>query len=86
MAKMMNMIMGIEPSSRKTTTPKIAVISAVGPISTGTSKSDLFGDESLGSTTIIKAVQQATTTRRSKQSSSASIVPVEALGQRPDVA
>ena len=59
MAKMMNMLMGVEPSSRKTTNPKIAVISAVGPIMSGPSQSDLFGDSSMGSSTMIKAIRQA---------------------------
>ena len=59
MAKMMNMLMGVEPSSRKTTNPKIAIISAVGPIMSGSSQSDFFGDASMGSTTMIKAIRQA---------------------------
>ena len=59
MAKMMNLLMGVEPGSSKSTKPKIAVISAVGPIKSGTSQADLFGDESMGSTTIVKAVRQA---------------------------
>ncbi len=59
MAKMMNLLMGVEPSSRKSTTPKIAVISAVGPIMSGASQSDFFGDQSMGSTTMIKAIRQA---------------------------
>ena len=59
MAKMMNLLMGVEPSTRKTSNPKIAVISAVGPIMSGSSQSDFFGDESMGSTTMIKAIRQA---------------------------
>ena len=59
MAKMMNMLMGIEPASRKSSSPKIAVISAVGPIMSGTSQGDFFGEESMGSTTMIKAIRQA---------------------------
>lgn len=59
MAKMMNLLMGIEPGARKTSNPKIAVISAVGPIMTGSSQADLFGDETMGSTTMIKAIRQA---------------------------
>ena len=59
MAKMMNMLMGIEPTSRKSSNAKIADISAVGPIMSGSSQSDFFGDESMGSTTMIKAIRQA---------------------------
>ena len=59
MAKMMNMLMGVEPTSRKSSNPKIAIISAVGPIMSGSSQSDFFGDESMGSTTMIKAIRQA---------------------------
>jgi protease-4 len=59
MAKMMNMLMGIEPTTRKSSNPKIAIISAVGPIMSGSSQSDFFGDETMGSTTMIKAIRQA---------------------------
>lgn len=59
MAKMMNMLMGIEPTSRKSSNAKIAIISAVGPIMSGSNQSDFFGDETMGSTTMIKAIRQA---------------------------
>ena len=59
MAKMMNMLTGVEPATRKSTNAKIAVISAVGPIMSGSSQSDFFGDETMGSTTMIKAIRQA---------------------------
>lgn len=59
MAKMMNLMMGVEPTTRKSSAPKIAIINAVGPITSGNSQSDFFGDESMGSTTIIKAIRQA---------------------------
>jgi len=59
MAKMMNLMMGAEPTPRKSSAPKIAIISAVGPIMSGNSRADIFGDESMGSTTIIKAIRQA---------------------------
>jgi protease IV len=57
--KMMNLLMGAEPNNSKSSKPKIAVIGAVGPIVTGVSQSDFFGEESMGSTTIIKAIRQA---------------------------
>jgi protease-4 len=59
MAKMMNLLMGVEPTTRKSNAPKIAIINAVGPIMSGSSKADFFGDESMGSTTMIKAIRQA---------------------------
>ena len=59
MTKMMNLLMGVEPAARKSSNPKIAIISAVGPIMSGTSQSDFFGDDTMGSTTMIKAIRQA---------------------------
>ena len=59
MAKMMNLMMGVEPAPRKSSAPKIAIINAVGPIVSGNSSADFLGDESMGSTTIIKAIRQA---------------------------
>ena len=59
MVKMMNLMMGVPPGSRRSRGPKIAVIHASGPIFTGKSKSDLFGSKTMGSDTIIKAVKKA---------------------------
>lgn len=59
MAKMMNLMMGVEPTTRKSSAPKIAIINAVGPIVSGNSQADFMGDESMGSTTMIKAIRQA---------------------------
>lgn len=59
MAKMMNLMMGVEPTPRKSSAAKIAIINAVGPIVSGNSSADFLGDESMGSTTIIKAIRQA---------------------------
>lgn len=59
MVKMMNLMMGIEEPTRRTLTPKIAVISAVGPIMSGSSSADLFGSQTMGSATMIKAIRQA---------------------------
>lgn len=58
-AKMMNLMMGVEPTSGKSNKPRIALIRAVGPIMTGVSQADLFGSETMGSTTMIKAIRQA---------------------------
>ena len=60
MVKFMDLLMGIEQPKRKTTNSKLAIINAVGPIMTGTSKSDTFsGESSIGSETMIKAIRQA---------------------------
>lgn len=59
MFKMMDLLMGVEPKARKSSNPKIAIINAVGPIVSGSSQADFFGDESMGSTTMIKAIRQA---------------------------
>ena len=60
MAKMMNLMMGVEPSTRKSTAAKIAVINATGAIMSGASSTDMFfGEQTMGSTTMIKAIRQA---------------------------
>lgn len=59
MIKMMNLLTGSEPPPRKSFAPKIAVISAVGPIMSGASQVDFFGDSTMGSSTMIKAIRQA---------------------------
>lgn len=59
MIKMMNLLMGVEPPQRKSSNPKLAVISAVGPIMSGPSQMDFLGDSTMGSSTMIKAIRQA---------------------------
>ncbi len=59
MIKMMNLLTGTEPPVRKSSAPKIAVISAVGPIMSGPSQADFFGESTMGSATMIKAIRQA---------------------------
>ncbi len=59
MVKFMELVMGVEQPKRKSTTPKVAVIYAVGPIMSGSSQSDLFGESTLGSDTMIKAFREA---------------------------
>ncbi|MFO0918870.1 MAG: signal peptide peptidase SppA [Planctomycetaceae bacterium] len=59
MINLMNLMMGLDQKPRKSKADKIAVINAVGPIMTGTSQSELFGGEVMGSTTMIKAIRQA---------------------------
>lgn len=58
MMKMMNLMMGIEPATRKSGKPVIAVIYASGVIMPGPSISDLLGGEVVGSDTMIKAIQR----------------------------
>jgi protease-4 len=57
--KLMQMMMGGDGSSKRDQGKKIAVVYAVGPINTGKSKSDLFGSEVMGSTTIVEALREA---------------------------
>ncbi len=59
MIKMMNLLTGADQPTRKSLAAKIAVISAVGPITSGPSSFDLFGDTTMGSATMIKAIRQA---------------------------
>jgi protease-4 len=59
MIKMMNLLMGVEQPQRKSSAPKIAVISAVGAIVSGSSQADFMGESSMGSSTMIKAIRQA---------------------------
>ncbi len=59
MMKMMNLLLGTEPPPRKSFAPKIAIIAAVGPIMSGPSQVDFFGDSTMGSATMIKAIRQA---------------------------
>jgi protease-4 len=47
------------PKAKSSPNPKIAVIYAVGTITTGKSEQGLFGVESVGSTTMIEAIRQA---------------------------
>ena len=59
MVKFMELMTGAEPTRRKSVNPKIAVIYAIGPIMTGKSQSDLFGDSTMGSETMVKAIREA---------------------------
>lgn len=57
--KLMNLMMGVETTTTRSTRPKIAVIHATGAIMTGESKTDLLGGQVLGANTIIKAIRTA---------------------------
>jgi protease-4 len=55
----MEMMMGVERPASSSRSPKIAVVYAVGMITTGDSTESLFGGQVMGSDTIIKALRQA---------------------------
>ncbi|MCC7475295.1 MAG: signal peptide peptidase SppA [Pirellulales bacterium] len=57
--KLMQTMMGGSTSGSANRGKKIAVVYAVGPITTGKSESDLFGDQTMGSTTIVEALREA---------------------------
>ena len=59
MMKLMNLMMGVQPSARRSRNSKIAVIYASGAIMSGKSTQSLLGGSVLGSETIIKAVRKA---------------------------
>ncbi|MEM6654833.1 MAG: signal peptide peptidase SppA, partial [Planctomycetota bacterium] len=57
--KLMGMIAGGKSGTKRSSTKKIAVIYAIGPIMTGKSEQDLFGSQTIGSTTIVDALDKA---------------------------
>jgi protease IV len=60
MMKMMELLMGVEPTRRKSSSPKLAIIYASGMIMTGKSQSDFFsGESTMGSETMVKAIRDA---------------------------
>jgi len=59
MMKLMELFMGGKPSESAGKKERIAVVYAVGPITEGKSASDMFGNSSLGSSTVIAALKKA---------------------------
>ncbi|MEQ8787981.1 MAG: signal peptide peptidase SppA [Pirellulaceae bacterium] len=59
MMKLMNMMMGVDTQQSSSSRPKVALVYAVGPIMTGKSTSSLFGEATVGSETIVKALREA---------------------------
>jgi protease IV len=57
--KLMQMMLGGSSTSGGSKGKKVAIVYAVGPINTGKSESDMFGDQTMGSTTIIEALREA---------------------------
>jgi protease-4 len=59
MFELFNLMMGVEPTQRVSSAKKIAVIYASGVIMSGDGGASLFGGETMGSDTIIKAIREA---------------------------
>lgn len=59
MIKLFQQILGVGSGSGSGKGPKIAVVYAVGPIMSGKSESSPFGGQSMGSDTIVKALNEA---------------------------
>jgi protease-4 len=57
--KLMELAMGGKPATKETKQKKIAVVYAVGAIMTGKSASDIFGSQTVGSTTLVDALRSA---------------------------
>ncbi len=62
--KLMQAMLGGGSSSSDGHGKKIAIVYAVGPITSGKSKTDMFGDQSMGSSTIIEALRDADKDKR----------------------
>jgi protease IV len=59
MMKLMEALMGGDQKAKNSKNNKIAIVYIVGPIMTGESAAGLFGAQSVGSDTIVKALRQA---------------------------
>ncbi len=57
--KLMELAVGGKPSKKETKQKKVAVVYAVGAIVTGKSTSDIFGIQTVGSTTLVEALRNA---------------------------
>ncbi|HBN78738.1 MAG TPA: signal peptide peptidase SppA [Planctomycetaceae bacterium] len=66
MMKMMNLMMGVEPRSKKSVEPQIAVIYATGAITSGRGAGGLFGGDGIGSDTMIETIREAAENDRVK--------------------
>jgi len=74
--KLMQAIAGGTPTKGRRAGKKIAVVYAVGPIMTGESSSSLFGESTVGSTTVIEALETA----RKDQATAAIVLRVDSPG------
>ncbi|MBN2476778.1 MAG: signal peptide peptidase SppA [Pirellulales bacterium] len=59
MMRMMELLMGGKPSRSVGRDPKIAVVYAVGPILLGKSTTDVFGETTVGATTLVETLRKA---------------------------
>jgi protease-4 len=59
MFELFNLMMGVKPVQRVSNSKKIAVVYATGVIMSGDSGASLFGGETLGSDTLVKAIREA---------------------------
>jgi protease-4 len=57
--KLMQAIMGVETPQKRSKAKRVAVVYAIGPIMSGKSQSSLFGGQTMGSDTIVKALREA---------------------------
>jgi len=64
--KLFQAILGAGGSSKRDKKPQIGLVYAVGPITSGKSRSGMFGESSLGATTVVKALQEAARDERVK--------------------
>ncbi|MEO2045558.1 MAG: signal peptide peptidase SppA [Pirellulales bacterium] len=66
MMKLFQAMLGAGGSNGQQRGPKIGLVYAIGPITSGKSQSSPFGDASMGSTTIVQALQEAAKDERVK--------------------
>ena len=59
MIKLFELMAGSEPSKRSSSNKKVAIVHAEGAITSGESSSSIFGEQTLGSDTIVKALRTA---------------------------
>jgi protease-4 len=57
--KLLQSVMGAETPKPRSTAKKIAIVYALGPIFSGESAADIFGESIMGSETIVKALREA---------------------------
>ena len=66
MMKMMELLMGVEPRSRRSKSPQIAVIYASGAIMPGRGTSGMFGDNMIGGDSMVATINKAAANDRVK--------------------
>lgn len=66
MIKMMNLLMGVDPNAKRSTASQVAVIYASGAIISGRGTSGPFGEDMIGSETMVAAINEAAANKRVK--------------------